>query len=110
MDKKTTGIVGYITFIGLIIAYCTGDREGAKFHLNQSLVITIAGLILGVVSCILSVVSFIPVLGAIFGVLGTIISVVGEIFLLVCIILGIISAAKDEEKELPLIGKIKILK
>ena len=96
MDKKTTGIVGYITWIGLIIAFCAGDREGAKFHLNQALVITIASLVLCVVACI-------PFVGAI-------ICGIGEIFLLVCIILGIISAAKDEEKELPLIGKIKILK
>jgi len=96
MDKKTTAIVGYITWIGLIIAFCAGDREGAKFHLNQSLVITIACLILGVVACI-------PVV-------GWIVCGVGEIFLLVCIIMGIVSAVKEEEKELPLIGKIKILK
>ena len=39
MDKKTTSWVSYITFIGWIIAYLAGDKEGAKFHLNQSLVI-----------------------------------------------------------------------
>ena len=39
MDKKTTGIVAYLTGIGLIIALVLGDREGAKFHLNQALVI-----------------------------------------------------------------------
>ena len=39
MDKKTTGIVSYITLIGWLIAFCAGDKEGAKFHLNQSLVL-----------------------------------------------------------------------
>ena len=39
MDTKTTSIVAYITWIGLLIAFCAGDREGAKFHLNQALVI-----------------------------------------------------------------------
>lgn len=34
MDKKTTSIVAYLTWIGLIIALCAGDREGAKFHVN----------------------------------------------------------------------------
>ena len=34
MDTKTTSIVAYITWIGLLIAFCAGDREGAKFHLN----------------------------------------------------------------------------
>ena len=39
MDAKTTGIVAYITWIGLVLAFVLGDREGAKFHLNQALVI-----------------------------------------------------------------------
>ena len=41
MNKKTTGIIAYITWIGLIVAFCAGDKEGAKFHLNQALVITL---------------------------------------------------------------------
>lgn len=51
MDAKTTGIVAYITWIGLVIALVAGDREGAKFHINQALVIWIAGF-LGVIPCI----------------------------------------------------------
>ena len=39
MDKKMTGIVAYITWFGLIIALVAGDKEGAKFHINQSLAI-----------------------------------------------------------------------
>ena len=30
MDKKVTGIVAYLSWIGLIIAFCAGDKEGAK--------------------------------------------------------------------------------
>ena len=52
MDAKTTGIVAYITWIGLVLAFVLGDREGAKFHLNQALVIWLAGLL-----------SFIPCIG-----------------------------------------------
>ena len=95
MDKKVTGIVAYITLIGWIIAYVAGDKEGAKFHLNQALVLAIAGII----NNIIGMIPFI----------GTIVSFVVSIFLLVCIVLGIVSAAKEEEKELPLIGGIKIL-
>ena len=51
MDTKTTSIVAYITWIGLLIAFCAGDREGAKFHLNQALVIFLFGL-LGWIPCI----------------------------------------------------------
>ena len=45
MDKKITGIVAYITWIGWLIAFLAGDKEGAKFHLNQALVIILIGLV-----------------------------------------------------------------
>ena len=37
MDKKTTGIVAYITWIGWIVAFCAGDKEGAKFRSLEAL-------------------------------------------------------------------------
>lgn len=33
MNKKTTGIIAYITWIGWIVAFCAGDKEGAKFQI-----------------------------------------------------------------------------
>ncbi len=100
MNKKTTGIVAYITFIGLIVAFCAGDKEGAKFHLNQALVIVLAQLAMSVVSFALG---FVPIVG---GIIATVIS----LFLFICWLLGLISAIKEEEKEVPLLGQIKILK
>lgn len=88
MDQKTTSIVAYITWIGLIIAFCAGDKEGAKFHLNQALVIFLFSLL-----------SIIPCIGWIWG-----------IFMLVCWIMGLIAAINQEEKRVPLIGEIQILK
>lgn len=88
MDSKTTGIVAYLTWIGLLIAILAGDKEGAKFHVNQALVIWLFSLL-----------SFIPCIGWIWA-----------IFMLVCWIIGLIAAINEEEKEVPLIGKIRILK
>lgn len=88
MDTKTTGIVAYITWIGLLIAFCTGDKEGAKFHLNQALVIFLFGLL-----------STIPCIGQIWG-----------IFIVVCWVMGLIAAINEEEKPVPLIGGIKLIK
>lgn len=88
MDAKTTSIIGYLTWIGFIIAVCAGDKEGAKFHLNQALVILLFSLL-----------SVIPCIGWIWGV-----------FMIVCWIMGLIAAINQEEKEVPLIGKIRILK
>ena len=95
MDKKTTGIIAYITWIGLIVAFCAGDKEGAKFHLNQALVITLGWIIAGVVSVI-------PVI-------GTIVGGILYIFMTVCSIMGLIYACQEQEKEVPLIGQIKII-
>lgn len=100
MDKKTTSWVAYLTFIGWIVAYCAGDKEGAKFHLNQALVIFLGYLCVAVASVILV---FIPVLG--------VLAVwAANIYLFVMWIMGLINAINQEEKELPLIGTIKILK
>lgn len=96
MNKKTTGIVAYISWIGLIIAFCAGDKEGAKFHINQALVIFLAQLVA-------SVIRVIPYV-------GSIVSIVASIFLVVCWVMGLVYACQEQEKEVPLIGQIKILK
>ena len=88
MDAKTTGIVAYLTWIGLLIAYLAGDKEGAKFHINQSLVLVLFGLL-----------GAIPVVGWIW-----------EIFMFVCWIIAFVGAVQGQEKEVPLLGKIKIIK
>lgn len=95
MNKKVTSIFAYIGLIFWLIAFLAGDKEGAKFHLNQGLVLAIAYVILGVVAVI-------PVVN--------IIACIADVVLFVFSIMGIVSACKDEEKPLPLIGKIQILK
>ena len=88
MDKKTTSMVAYVTWIGLLIAFLIGDREGAKFHLNQALVIWLFGL-LGLIPCV----------GWLIGIVAFVLAV-----------MGFISAFNGEEKALPIIGGIKLLK
>ena len=95
MSKKATGIVAYITWIGWLIAFFAGDREGAKFHLNQALIIAIGEIIVGILA-------YIPIIKIVAGIFS--------LFLLVCWVIGLIAACKEEEKEIPLIGGIKILK
>lgn len=98
MDKKTTGWVAYLSWIGFIIAICTGDKKGANFHLNQALVCNIG----------FTVSSFITGLSIPF--FSFFVGGVLNIFVLVCWILGLIAAVNEEEKEIPLLGQIKILK
>lgn len=95
MTKKATGVVAYITLIGWIIAFCTGDREGAKVHLNNALLLWITNLISGVIAVI-------PIIGWI---VGCVLSIAVIVFW----IMGLIWAIQEQDKELPLIGGIKIL-
>ena len=97
MNAKATSIVSYITIIGWIIAYLAGDKENAKFYLNQSLVFNIAALING------WILPLIPVVGPI---LSSIISII----LFVLWIMGLVYACKQQEKRLPILGGINLLK
>ena len=94
MNRKTTGIVAYLTIIGWLIAFIAGDKEGAKFHLNQGLVISIGYIISGIIGRL-------PIIWWV--------SYIVNIFLFVCLIIGLIGAAQDQEKEAPLIGAIRLL-
>ncbi len=88
MDKKVTDVIAYISWIGWIVAFCAGDKENCKFHLNQALVINIAMLV-----------AMIPIIGWLWGV-----------FVFVCWIIALIAAANGEEKKVPLLGNITLIK
>lgn len=88
-SSTSFGIVAYITWIGLLIAFLAGDRTDPylRFHLNQALVINLFGLV-----------GLVPVIGWIC-----------RIFVFVCWIIAIIGAAQGQKKEVPLLGSIHIL-
>lgn len=88
MNARTTSIIAYLTWVGLLIAILAGDKDGAKFHINQALVILLFSLL-----------SAIPCIGWIWG-----------IFIVVCWFIGLIAAINQEEKQVPLIGGIKLIK
>ncbi|WP_330617720.1 SHOCT domain-containing protein [Pseudobutyrivibrio sp.] len=87
MSAQTTGIVAYLTWIGFIIAILVGDRDGAKFHINQALVINLFFFL-----------GWIPVLGWIW-----------SIIMVVLWIIALVGACNGEERPVPILGGIKIL-
>lgn len=99
MDKKTTGVVAYLTWVGWLIAFLAGDKEGAKFHINQALVIFLVQIVLGIVARVLGL---IPVIRH----LTWILNVAGAVLWLA----GLIAAIQDKENPLPFIGEIQLIK
>lgn len=95
MDKKLTSIVGYLGVIGWFVAYFVGDREGAKYHLNQALSIMVIG-------DLLLLVRYIPFF-------SYILTWLVAVALLVFRIIGIVNACSEEEKEVPLFGMLHLI-
>ena len=107
MDKKVTGILSYVTIIGWLVAYLAGDKEGAKLHLNQGLVLGGAQLILwaagGLIGALLG---WIPLVGPL---VGWILAGLGFAIVLVQVY-GVILALTDKDTPIPFVGNITLLK
>ena len=88
LSARTTGLVAYLTWIGFIIALIIGDRKNAMFHINQALIVNLFALL-----------SAVPFVGWIW-----------SLFMLVCWIMGLVYACREQEKEVPLIGRLHLLK
>lgn len=88
LSARTTGIVAYLTWIGFVIALIIGDRKNAMFHINQALIVNLFALL-----------GAIPFVGWIW-----------SLFMLVCWIMGLVYACREQEKEVPLIGRLHLLK
>ncbi len=93
--NKLMAILAYLGILVLVPIFAAKESKFARFHANQ-------GLVLAVAELIISILSGIPILGVIFGLLGFV--------CLIFAIIGIINACKGLAKELPIIGKVVILK
>ena len=88
-NNKLYNVLSYLNLwlVGLLVA---PNDQDVKFHVNQGIILTIGWVAAGILSFILAFAIY--------------------VFIGVLAIMGIINAAKGLQKELPLIGKIKILK
>lgn len=103
-NNKGMSVLAYIGFLFLVPLLACPNSKFARYHTNQGLVLFLLEFALGVVTGIIGI---IPIAGLI---IGGLLSAVGGIFTLVLMIMGIINAAQGQAKELPLIGKITLLK
>lgn len=119
-DNKVMAILAYFGPLVLIPILATPKSKFARYHANQGLILLIADIAYGIVQGILGAVlraifswnwnyGYLGGRGAIYGILTTVLSLVWIVFTVLAVI-GIINAVNGKAKELPIIGKIKILK
>ena len=95
-DNKLMGVLAYIGILFLVPLFAAKESKFAKFHTNQ-------GILLFIVGVAGAIVGLLPIIGWI---LAPIISLAT----LALTILGIVNVCQGKAKELPIIGKYKILK
>ena len=104
--NKGVSVLAYIGILVLIPLLAAKDSPYARFHSNQGLVLFIADILVGIATGIIR-----GVFSAIkLGFISSIISSLLGLAVLALAIMGIVYAAQGKAKELPVIGKIKILK
>ena len=107
-DNKVMGILAYLGILVLVPIFAAKESPFARYHSNQGLVLLITVVVLSIAISILSFIfAFISVALLI---IITICNAALGIGSLVFIILGIINVNNGVMKELPVIGKFKILK
>lgn len=104
-ENKIITILAYLSWLVLIPLFFAKNSRFARFHCNQGIVLAIAGF---VVSVIHVVVSFLT-LGLLEGILGVVFGLI-EVVCVVLSVIGIINVVMGKAKELPIVGKYRILK
>ncbi len=103
--NKLMAILAYLSWLVLVPIFAAKDSKFARFHANQGLVLAITEIAWWIISAVVG-----SILSAIkLGFLASLLDLVGLVFLLM-LVLGILNAANGKAKELPVIGKFKILK
>lgn len=94
-DNKLMALLSYLWLLVLIPLFANKNSDFVRFHTNQGLVLLICNAIIGILSLI-------PVI--------RIAAALLEIVAFIIMIIGIINVANGKAKELPIIGKIRLIR
>lgn len=104
---KVVSIFAYFFWLVLIPLFGAKQSKFARYHANQGIVLAICETIWWVLEIVLSaILGGVPFLGAFISVVMGL----ANLIFLVFIVVGIMNALNGKAKELPIIGKFKILK
>ena len=113
-NNKVMGILSYLEILVLIPIFAAKKSAFARFHANQGLVLFIASVIYGIVDrfagdALRNVIIRTMNMTSIYHLCNTILWLFYLVFFVLAVI-GIVNVVKGRAKELPFIGKIRILK
>ena len=104
-ENKLMAVLAYLDVLVLVPILCAPKSDFARYHANQGLLLWICSkvfsLITGAVGMVLNLFGLVT--------LATAIGFFGLVFSIFTVI-GIVNACNGEKKELPIIGKYRILK
>lgn len=106
-QNKVMALLAYLGLLFLVPLFAAPNSKYARYHTNQGLVLCLAAVAFGIVHVILTF--LLLMISWRLSFLSTIIGLLWIAFPVWCVI-GIINALNGKAKELPIIGKIKILK
>lgn len=106
-QNKVMALLAYLGLLFLVPLFAAPNSKYARYHTNQGLVLCLAAVAFGIVHVIFSF--LLVMISWRLSFLSTIIGLLWIAFPVWCVI-GIINALNGKAKELPIIGKIKILK
>ncbi len=106
-ENKVIFALSYLWFLFFLPLVACPDSKAGKFHANQGFLVFMTGALISVVCTIIGACfSIIP-----FGhIITTIVSSVLGLANLILVIIGIVNALNERVVELPVIGKIRIIK
>lgn len=110
-QNKVVCAISYISILFFLPLVACPNSKFGKFHANQALILLIASAIIGTVGTICNgVIEFIPFIpDFIRGISAALIGLITGIGPLAGMVFGIVNAAEGKAKELPLIGKFKLI-
>ncbi len=114
-NNKIMSLFSYIGILFLVPLLACPNSKYARFHTNQGIILCIASvaisIVVGILTGIATVLGMVVApLGVILGLLFGLVGFAGSVVVFVLMIIGIINAVQGKAKELPVIGKIRILK
>lgn len=106
-DNRWLAVISYLSLLCLVPIImdklCGRKSRFALYHANQGLVLTIIWIVAPIV---LNILAKLPLIGWIFVIANMLVKIGG----ILLFIMGIVYAANGKAKELPFIGKIKLIK